>query len=180
MRNGRLRARVLSIPAGLGVGLVCLVLQACSQGKPPPDACKVVDLAQAQQVLGAKLTAKSITPSSAPKGVSMCNYSDGTVHGGFMLLTAPMHPDDLAAEVASEKKSILDSSASADASLPQPKIQDVSGLGDAAFLVTSDAYLQLHVIGHGVKLVFTRTVGPDPTAIANLEKLAKDVLAGLG
>ena len=107
----------------------------------------------------------------------MCNYSSGRMQGGFMLLAAHLSVVDLAHEVASEKKEIGDESMKA--LKIKPKFEDVSGLGDAAFLVDSGGFLQLHIFAHGNKIVVNRNTKATKKAVDETEQLARAALARL-
>jgi hypothetical protein len=167
----------------LAVGTAILsfsALSACSSAAAKPDACKLIDPAAAGKILGATITTKPIQIGSADdKATSMCSYQDGTVGGGFMLLAAELHPKNLADEVASEEKSVTQDSGPPGLNLPKPEVRDISGLGDAAFLVSSAQSLELHVFAHGAKVVIVRNVKPTPDLVDQTEKLARLALAKL-
>lgn len=143
-----------------------------------PDACMLIDPAQAGRILGHPITVHPVDTKLASSGAaSMCNYSSGHMRGGFMLLAAHLSVTDLAREMASEKKEIRDESIKA--LNITPKISDVSGLGAAAFLVDSGGFLQLHIFAHGNKLVLNRNAKATPKVVNETEQLARAALARL-
>jgi len=143
-----------------------------------PDACTLIDPAQAGRILGHPVAVHPVdTKLAGPGAASMCNYSSGHMRGGFMLLAARLSVTDLANEMASEKKEIRDESMKA--LNITPKISDMSGLGDAAFLVDSGGFLQLHVFVHGNKIVINRNTKATPKVVDETEQLARAALARL-
>lgn len=169
------RRRVPSIGLAAALALTGLTLRAEAA---QPDACALIAPAQASHILGTAVTAHKVdTHLAGPGAASMCNYSTGHMNSGFMLLAAHLKVPDLAHEVASEKKRIHDESVKM--LKIAPKISDVGGLGDAAFLVDSGGFLQLHVFAHGDKIVINRNARATKKVVAETEQLARAALGGL-
>lgn len=165
------------LSVGLGAMLALAGLAPRAEAAQP-DACKLIAPAQASHILGAAVTVKKVdTHLAGPDAASMCRYTTGHLHGSFMLLAAHLRPPDLAREVASEKKQIHDESMKM--LKIAPKISDVSGLGDAAFLVDSGGFMQLHVFAHGDKIVINRNARATKKVVAETEQLARAALGGL-
>ncbi|SME99320.1 hypothetical protein SAMN06265365_11498 [Tistlia consotensis] len=169
--------------AALGASLLLAVLPAVLPGAPAAaaalDACSLVDPAAAAKILGHPVTPKPVDSAAAGNDASLCSYQGGGLHGGFLLIAAPLRADDLAATVDAQKKSVLEDSAPPGVPLPKPTIVDLPDLGDAAFLVTTDDNLQLHVFAAGDKLVLDRNLAPSPAAIDQAEALARAAIKGL-
>ena len=141
-----------------------------------PDACKLVAPDLVTKIMGTPISAKPVDHGGGTN-VSMCSYQGAAVGSGFMLIAAVLPKGDLAAEVASQKKTVAD-----DAPPPgieKPKVADVSGVGDAAFLVSSNVMVQLHVFARGDKLVISRNVPASPKAIAQEKQVAEAAIANL-
>jgi hypothetical protein len=164
-------------PIGLAVALA-LVSAAPHAEAAQPDACTLIAPARASHILGAAITVHKVDTSIAgPNAASMCRYASGHMGSSFMLLAAHLKVPNLAHEIASEKKRIRDESVKM--IKITPKISDVNGLGDAAFLVDSGGFLQLHVFAHGNKIVVNRTTRATKKVIAETKELARAALDGL-
>lgn len=162
-----------------------LPLAACSssnsdsQASAKIDACKLITTDAASKVLGTTVKTKAIdTSSSGPGAASMCNYNDGTIHGGFMLIAGRFSRHlDMAKEAASEEKSaVKEWKQHAGGS---PTVTDIKGLGEAAYLFKARSTTELHVLSHGASLVFVRTVDASPKVVKQTEALARLALANL-
>lgn len=162
-----------------GAGLALAVPQTCRAAAQKLDACKLIDPVAAGKILGTKLTPTPIESRIPGRAVSLCLYKGTPEHGGFMLLVAPLHVADLAREVAAEKKRIIVDSPPPGVKMTEPKVRDLTGLGDAAFLVTVGNFLQIHVFAHDLKIVVNRNVKPTPSAIAETKKLVALALKNL-
>ncbi len=176
MPTTRTQTRLSVLAAFIGTALIAAPQAAIAA---PIDACKLVDLPAARKVLGTTLSTKPVNVSASGTDTSMCNYTDGTMHGGFMLLAAPLKVDNLADEVASQEKSIAEDSAPPGVKMPKPTISNVSGLGDAAFLVTIGDSLQIHAFAKNAVIVVSRNVKATPKEIAKSEKVARLAMTNL-
>ncbi len=150
-----------------------LLFGGCSADTPPTlDACALVSTQEASSAAGTTVTQKALNPpTSSPDRASMCHYGTGKVSEGFMLLAAPLRKGvDRAHEIAAEKQSIT---ADLKSQLGMtPKIEDLSGLGQAAFVVETPAFVQLHVFAGQAKLVFNMNGADTPRNVALARKLA--------
>ncbi len=142
-----------------------------------PDACKLVAPDLIRQILGTPISAKPVDAGGGAPDVSMCLYHGGTVGSGFMLIASALPQRDLASEVADQKETVLEDEPPP--GIDKPKVADFSGVGDAAFLVTSSVMVQLHVFSHGDKLVVSRNVPASPKAIAEEKQIAEAAIANL-
>ncbi len=142
-----------------------------------PDACKLVAPDLVGKIFGTPISAKSIDTHGGGADVSMCAYQGAAIGSGFMLIAAVLPKSDLAAEVADQKKTVLNDTPPP--GIEKPKVADVSGVGDAAFLVSSNVMVQLHVFARGDKLVISRNVPASPTAIAQEKQVAEAAIANL-
>lgn len=157
----------------------CSTSSSDSQASAKIDACKVISPDAASKILGATIRTKTIDTSSAgPGAASMCNYNDGTIHGGFMLIAGRFSRNlDMAKEAASEEKSaVKEWKQHAGGS---PTVTDIKGLGEAAYLFKAPSTTELHVFSHGTSLVLVRTVDASPTVVKQTEALARLALANL-
>jgi hypothetical protein len=176
----RLQTRLLGqiVRAGLAIAIAGMTMLRAHAAGPQPDACSLIDAAQASKILSIPITVHPVDTSAAgPGAASMCRYSSGHIMGGFMVLAAHLAAPNLAREVASEKQRI--SSDTNPIMKTAPKITDVAGLGDAAFLVDAGSFLQLHVFAHGNKLVVNRTARATKEVIDQTEQLARVALGRL-
>ena len=141
------------------------------------DACKLISADQASTILGSKITAHSMDTSAAgPNAGSMCRYAGKGSGSGFMLIVAHLKYTDAAKEVASRQREALSDNPPG---LPTPRFTAVKGLGDAAYLATTSAYLQLHVLTHGNVIVINRNTAASTSAVQQTKKLARAALARL-
>lgn len=155
------------------IALIACGVRAASQ----PDACALVPAAAAGKILGAKVAPHPMDTSAAgPGAASMCRYSTGHIGGGFMLLAGRVHYTSAAKEVAERKQEAV---ADVPPGVPKPVFADVKGLGDAAYLVESSGYFQLHVLDHDTVVVINMNRNADAGAVAQAEKLARVALAHL-
>jgi hypothetical protein len=171
----RMRRDLRPIALTLACALVGLTANAQAA---QPDACALIAPAQAGRILGTPVTAHMMDTSLAgPDAASMCRYAAKGGRGSFMLLAARLKVPNLAQEIASEKKQIRDESVKM--MKITPKITDISGLGDAAFLVDSGGYMQLHVFANGNKIVVNRNAQATDKVINEIKQLARSALARL-
>lgn len=141
------------------------------------DACKLISADQASAILGSKITAHSMDTSAAgPNAGSMCRYAGRGSGSGFMLIAAHLKYTDAAKEVASRQKEALSDNPPG---LPKPRFTAVKGLGDAAYLATTSAYFQLHVLAHGNVIVINRNTAVSTRAVQQTKELARAALARL-
>ena len=141
------------------------------------DTCALIPAAQASQILGAAVTEKNVnTHLARPGAAGMCNYSTGPMHGGFILLVVRLRVMNLAREVTSEKKQIRNTMNMLNIT---PKISDVSGLGNAAFLADCGGFMQLNVITNGAKIEIDRNARATKKVIAETEQLVRTALGRL-
>ncbi len=141
------------------------------------DACKLISSTQASSILGTRITAKAIHSAAAgPDAGSMCNYSNGSAHGGFMLIVGHVRYSNAWKEVARQEKVSLSSTPRF---LPKPHFSRVTGLGDAAYLSKTSSYFQLHVLSHGNAIVINRNMKADSGAVGQAKKLARLALRNL-
>lgn len=174
----QVRIRLLALLTGGALAISGPLILPAQADSAPLDACSLINAGQASRILGVKITVHALDTSAAgPNAATMCRYSSGRVSGGFMLLVARLRVADLAHEIASEKREIR--SETSKMMKTTPKITDVADLGDAAFLVDTGDFLQLHVFAHGNKLVVNRTVRATKTIIDQTEQLARVALARL-
>ncbi len=171
------------ILALLLVGGLASVLAGCGGTTVPPapklDACTMVDAATAAEILGEPVTAKPIESAAASKnGISLCNYQTATLNNGFMVTVGRHGLSDVKTDAAGEMEQNVKSSEEA---LPDIKVTltKLPGLGDAAFLLTTDIYIQVYVYKGPERVMINRNVAPTPAAIAATEKLARLALASL-
>jgi len=164
------RRAMIAVALALGASGPCL-----ASGRI--DACKLISVKQASAILGTRLTAKAIHSSAAgPDAGSMCDYSNGSAHGGFMLIAGHVRYSDAWKEVARQEKLSL---SSLPPFIPKPHFREVTGLGNAAYLSTTASYFQLHVLSHGSAVVINRNMKANPKAIAQAKKLARVALGHL-
>jgi hypothetical protein len=142
------------------------------------DACSLLSADQAGAVLGASVTRKPIDTSAAGPGAStMCHYASAGSPQGYLLQASWLKVSDLAKEVDSQKAEI--SKDFQQHLNVTPKIVDVNGMGDAAFLVEMDGALQLHAFAKGAVIVASRNVSATPENLAQLEKFSRAALSHL-
>lgn len=141
------------------------------------DACKLISADQASRILNSKITAHTMDTSAAgPDAGSMCNYAGKRSGSGFMLIAAHIKYTDAAQEVASRQKEALED---IPPGLTKPGFTSVKGLGDAAYLATTSAYFQLHVLAHGSVIVINRNTAATTKAVEQTKELARAALARL-
>ena len=142
------------------------------------DACSLLSAQEAGAVLGVPMTQKAVDTSAAgPDAATMCHFSSTSSRQGYMLLASWLKVSDLAQEVESQKNEIRkDMQEHINVT---PKIEDVSGLGDAAFLVEMTGDVQLHAFAKGAVIVVSRNVDATPENVAQLEKFARAALGHL-
>lgn len=158
--------------------LTALAIHLIHAAESQLNACSLIGVAQASHITGSTITARAVNTSAAgPGAASMCHYSTGQVRGSFMLQVAHLKVADVAREMASEKRRI--STEMMKMLKMTPKISDVSGLGDGAFLVDSNGSLQLHIFANGNKLVLTRNGRATKKAIDEIKQLAQLALSRL-
>jgi hypothetical protein len=164
-------------------GTLAAFLSGCSAASDPAietrDACTLVDAAAAAAILGEPVTTNAVTPASAANNnVSLCNYETGTLHHGFMVTVGPHHLASIANDAAGRMQ---DNAKSAADAFPDLKVtlSDIPGLGDAAYLLTTDAYIQVYVFSSAYQVLINRTIAPTPDAVDDTEKIAALALAGL-
>lgn len=145
----------------------------CYAGDGNIDACKLISAADASRILGVKLKVKKVGNSDIS---SMCNYSGGGLHGGFMLIAARLHYKSAKQEVTRQEKAV---GSSTPPGLPKPHVEPVSGLGEGAFIYEMGGTFQLHVLSHGASIVIGRNTPRNPTTLSQAEKLARLALKKL-
>ena len=169
------KIRPFALTAAVSAGLlVFAAVPALAAGAP--DACKLVAPDLVTKIMGTPISAKPVDHGGG-NDVSMCSYQGATIGSGFMLIAAALPKGDLAAEVADQKKTVLNDTPPP--GIEKPKVADVSGVGDAAFLVSSNVMVQLHVFAHGDKLVISRNVPASSKAIAEEKQVAQAAIANL-
>lgn len=142
------------------------------------DACTLIGPHAAGEVLGVPVTTKTVDSAGGGGAVSMCNYSDGTASGGFMLIAARLldagdpvgAADDQKAQIVADTKKNIG---------VEPKVEDMAGLGDAAFLVDMGGTMQLHVLAGDASIVIGRNVLASAKAVQQAEALARVALGNL-
>jgi hypothetical protein len=141
------------------------------------NTCALIPAAEASQIIGSAVTERNVdTHRAGPRAAGICNYSTAPMQGGFILRVVHLRVMDLAREVASEKKQIRNSMSMLNIT---PKITDVSGLGNAAFLADCGGFMQLNVITNGDQIVIDRNARANKKVIAETEQLARTALSRL-
>jgi len=140
------------------------------------DACSLIAVADAGKLLQTTLTAKK--PDTA-SGNGLCNYlSSDSMDKSFLLVAGTRGGTDSPADyAASRKHSVVDDWKQSVGG--EAKTEDVSGIGDAAFVFESADVTQLYVFVAKSTLMINRNVAPDPDSIALTEELARLALANL-
>lgn len=143
------------------------------------DACKLIDPLKAGSILGEKVEPKPVGPTSRGGGnTSMCNYANGSMQGGFMLLVGALDAGaNIDVEVKQEKARII---AESRKNLGfAPTIENIGGIGKAAYLVEIMGSVQLHVLTGREAIVISRNQSASPELARKLGLLAKAALSGL-
>ncbi len=167
------------------VGVLAVASGACGHGSSGAagggllDACTLIGPQRAAAVLGGTVTVKHVGPTpTKPDDASECFYSAGHPGSGFLLIVARMGFDDAQAEARSQMA--VARREKSPPGMPSIRIQAADGPGQAAYLGTTPAFTQLHVLDHGVSLVVNINQAPTPAVRARARKLAQAALDGLG
>lgn len=170
----------LVLLAAITMGSVaCSGPSGAGAGGGPLDACTLIGAQRAGAILGQTVTTKQVGPRPAKASdASECVYSTGSIDGGFMLIAARLGFDDAKAEARSQMATARKDHPPP--GIPRTTVRMVDGPGQAAFLGTSSASTELHVLDHGVSLVVSISQPESPAVLARLRKLAEAALEQLG
>ena len=146
----------------------------CDAGGTKLDACKLLSATDVSGLLGSKITSRPVkTSAGGPHAGTMCSFTDGHLNGTFMLLVGRLQYSDAAKEVAWQKHMALHNTPPG---LNKPTFDNISGLGDAAYLSKTGSYFQVHVLSHGNSIVVNYHTRPSAKAIAEAKKIARAAL----
>lgn len=169
-----MKPRCIFLLAAMAVSSV-----ACSgpsgSGGGPLDACTLIGPQRAGAILGKTVTTKHVGPTPAKASdPSECVYMTGGINGGFLLLVARTGFHDAQDEARSQMA--VSGKEQMPPGISALRARMVDGPGEAAYLVTSSAFTQLHVFDHGVRLLVSINQSPSPTVRAHAHKLAEAAL----
>lgn len=150
-----------------------------SVGSGPLDACTLIGSQRASAILGTTVTTKQVGPTPAkPSDASQCVYMTGSTNGGFMLIAARTGFKNAQTEARSQMA--VAGNDQPPPGIPKIELHGVDGPGEAAYLGTSTAATQLHVLDHGVVLVVNINQPDSPTVQSRLQQLAQAAFEHLG
>ncbi len=170
------------VPASFGIAAATFLLVGCSASDTPPvmlDACTMLDGDAIATILGESVTPTPIESAAATRnGVSMCNYEAPTLHNGFLLTVGPHGSADVAASADAD---VAQNLAAAEEAFPGSNADSVAidGLGEAAFALTTDIYIQIYAYQGPYRVLVNRNVAPSTTTVdatTRLARLAVDAL----
>lgn len=147
------------------------------------DACSLISAAQAGKVLGTKMNQKKIhTYNENEPGVgSLCNYSGGGIHGGFMLKAIEIKYTSAEKEITSEQNSAKEHEKKKSyRNMPKTRFESVSDLGDGAYIESMGKnFFELNVLFHGMGISIIRNVKMTAETKRQSMRLAKIALRHL-
>ena len=163
--------------AGFGISAALFFAAACSTASDTPparlDACAMIDGAAAAAIIGENVTPTPIESIASTRiGVSMCNYEAPTLHNGFMLTVGPNATDDLTVTAATE---MVQNLAAAEEAFPgiNAKSSEINALGEAAYALTTDVYIQIYAYKGRYRVLVNRNVAPTPASLEATTRLAQ-------